>query len=415
VGETLGGDMRRIVVAAALVAFSQAASAETIKIAFIDPLTGPFSNIGHEGIAHYQAAMDQINAAGGVLGGKKFELVTFDSKSSPQDSLIAFKAATDQGIHYLTQGNGSGVAAALIDAANKIAARDPERAVLVLNYASVDPDLTNAKCSFWHFRFDANTEQKMNAMTDFIIANPEAKKVYLINMDYAHGHQVAKYAADMLKRKKPSIEIVGNDLHPMGKVKDFSPYVSKIAASGADTVITGNWGNDLNLLIKAAGDAGLKVNFFTYYGAGLGVAAVAPEAALGHLFTVNQFVSNVLPNRLENYFAPFKEKNKMDFYYLAAFTEMNMLARAMEKAKSTDPRKVAVALEDLGYDSVTGEVRMRKEDHQILQPLVVSVLSKVDGKTVKFDRESTGFGWKPLKVLPMAASAMPTTCKMERP
>lgn len=407
--------MRRIVVAAALVAFSQTASAETIKIGFIDPLTGPFSNIGHEGIAHYQAAMYEINAAGGVLGGKKFELVTFDGKSSPQDSLIAFKAATDQGIHYVTQGNGSGVAAALIDAANKVAARDPERAVLVLNYASVDPDLTNAKCSFWHFRFDANTEQKMNAMTDFIAAHPDAKKVYLINMDYAHGHQVAKYAADMLKRKKPDIEIVGNDLHPVGKVKDFAPYVSKIAAAGADTVITGNWGNDLNLLVKAAADAGLKANFFTYYGAGLGFASVVGAAGLGRVYTVNQFVSNVLPNRLEGFFGPFKEKNKMDFYYLAAFTEMNMLAKAMEKAKSTDPRKVALALEDLRYDSVTGEVQVRKEDHQILQPLVISVLSKVDGKAVKFDRESTGMGWKPIKVLPMAASVVPTTCKMQRP
>lgn len=408
--------MNRSMVAAAALLFSlSAVAADPIKIGYIDPLTGPFANIGHEGVAHYQEVIEQINAAGGVLGGRKFELVTFDGKNSPQDSLMAFKAATDQGIHFVTEGNGSGVAAALIDAANKLGSRAPDKAVLVLNYAAVDPDLTNSKCSFWHFRFDSNTEQKMGAMTSFIVARPDVKKVYLINMDYAHGHQVAKYAVDMLKKKKPSIEIVGNDLHPVGKVKDFAPYIAKIAASGADTVITGNWGNDLNLLVKAAADAGLKANFFTYYGAGRGVAVAVGAAGLGRLFTVNQFVANVLPNRLEKLFPVFKEKYKMDFYYLAAFTEMHLLAKAIEQAKSTDPRKVGLALEGLSYDSVTGEVVVRKEDHQIIQPLIISVLAKVDGKTVKFDRESTGFGWKTLQVVPVSESTLPTTCRMERP
>ena len=78
---------------------------------------------------------------------------------------------------------------------------------------------------------------------------------------------MTRAAKEYLKRKRPDIEIVGDDLHPIAQVKDFSPYVAKIKASGADTVITGNWGSDLSLLIKAAKDAGLTANFYTYYAA----------------------------------------------------------------------------------------------------------------------------------------------------
>src|ERR1019366_9062345 len=82
---------------------------------------------------------------------------------------------------------------------------------------------------------------------------------------------VARAAKEYLARKRPDIKIVGEDLHPIAQVKDFAPYVSKIKAAGADTVITGNWGSDLALLIKAAKDTGLNVNFYTYYAATTGV------------------------------------------------------------------------------------------------------------------------------------------------
>jgi branched-chain amino acid transport system substrate-binding protein len=406
--------MSRSVLAAVALLLSQAASAaDTIKIAYIDPLTGPFANIGREGVAHFQAGIERVNAAGGVLGGRKLELVTLDSKSSPQDSLLAFQSAADQGIRFITQGNGSGVAAALIDAANKRNARNPESPMLFLNYAAVDPDLTNSKCSYWHFRFDANTDQKMDALTTFIARNKDAKKVFVIGQDYAHGHQVAKAAIEMLKKKRPDIEIVGNDLHPVGKVKDFAPYVAKIQAAGADTVITGNWGNDLNLLVKAAADAGLKASFYTYYGAGLGVATAVGAAGVGRLFVVSEYVTNV-PSKLDRYIPEFKQKFNTDLYYLRVLNEVSMLAKAIDQAKSTDPRKVAAALEGLRYQSEMGEVVLRKEDHQVIQPLVISVMAKVDGKSVKFDKEGTGYGFKPVATIPAADTALPTTCKMDR-
>lgn len=260
--------------AVGLAVFQANAADDTIKVAYIDPLSGPFANVGDAGAKHFSYMFERVNAAGGVLGGKKFELVTFDNKSSPKESLVVLRNVIDQGIQYITQGNGSHVAGALIQAVEKHNRRNPDSPILFLNYAAVNPALTNEQCSFWHFRFDANSEIKLQAITDFIKDQPSIKKVYLINQDYAHGHVISKVTKEMLAKKRPDIEIVGDDLHPIGKVKDFSPYVAKIKASGADTVITGNWGNDLSLLVKAGRDAGLDVDYLTYYGGGLG----APSA-----------------------------------------------------------------------------------------------------------------------------------------
>jgi branched-chain amino acid transport system substrate-binding protein len=406
---------RRLVVLAVSAALVAAPAFAQIKIAYVDPMSGPFANIGQQGLQHFQFAIERINAAGGVLGGQKLEVVTFDNKGSPQDSLLAFKSITDQGIRYIAQGNGSGVAHALVDAINKHNARNTDRSVLFLNYAAVDPELTNAKCSFWHFRFDANTDQKMQVITDVLAKQPQVKKAYLIGQDYAHGHQVAKAAVEMLKAKRPDIQIVGNDLHPIGKVKDFAPYIAKMVASGADVVITGNWGNDITLLVKAAKEGGLKARFYTYYGGGLGVPAAVNTAGVDQVVQVTEWHKNVVPNKALPYALDYKKRYGFDFYFLRINNLVGMWVRAMEQAKSADPLKVAQALEGLRFEADTGEVWMRKDDHQLMQPLFVSIMAKSDGKAVKYDLDDSGFGFRTEQTVPASSTVLPTTCKMERP
>jgi len=234
----------------------QAGAAETVKIAVIDPLSGPFANVGESQVRQMQLAIDLVNARGGVLGGTKFELVAFDSKSNPQEALLALKQAIDQGIHYINQTNGSNVAGALVDAVTKNNERNPDKLVLYMNTGAVDPALTNDRCSFWHFRFDADADMKMSAISDAIAQDKKVKKLYLINQDYAFGQAVAKAGHAMVAKKRPDVQIVGDELHPLGKIKDFAPYVAKIKSAEADTVLTGNWGNDMTLLVRAAKDAG---------------------------------------------------------------------------------------------------------------------------------------------------------------
>ncbi|HEX8166714.1 MAG TPA: branched-chain amino acid ABC transporter substrate-binding protein [Beijerinckiaceae bacterium] len=395
---------------AAVPAALPAAAQDTIKIGYIDPLSGAFANVGELGVHHFQFVMDRINAKGGVLG-KKLELVPLDSKANPQDTQIALKKVIDDNIRFVLQGNGSNVAHAIVDTLAKHNEREPAKSVLFLNYAAVDPALTNDKCSFWHFRFDADADMKMEALTNFMAKQQGIKKVYLINQDYSFGKAVAAAATEMMKKKRPDVQIVGEELHPLGKVQDFTPYVAKIKASGADSVITGYWGNDLSLLVKAAKDAGLPVDWYTYYAGGLSTPAAIGQAGKDRVKQISEWHSNVEGATLDEEVEAYKKKYNEDFYYLRTRNLIEMFAKAVEQAKSADPVAVAKALEGMKHQSPTGEITMRADNHQLLQPMFVSTMSA----GMKRDVENTGLGFKTDGRIEAKDTETPTTCKMKRP
>ena len=384
----------------------------TLKIAYIDPLSGGAASAGILGQKHFSYFADKINAAGGV-NGQKLEVVAFDNKISPQESLIILKKATDEGIRFVSQGNGSLVAHAITDAVLKHNERNPGKEVLYLNYAAVDTALTNEKCNFWHFRFDADADMKMEALTSFMAKQPGIKKVYLINQDYSFGKAVAAAARMMVKKKRPDVEIVGDELHPLQKVADFSPYIAKIKASGADSVITGNWSNDMVLLVKAAKDAGLKVDWYTYYAGALGTPTAIGKDGVGHVKQVTEWHKNVMPEADPDQIAYEKRftGKEDDFSYWRLKTMFEMLVAAMKKAGSNDPVRVAKVLEGLKYKTALGEVEMRADNHQILQPLFISTMSD----KAKYDVERTGLGFVTNGRVEAQDTATPSTCKMDRP
>ncbi len=411
----------RVAALAAAVFAAGAVQAQTVKVAYIDPLSGPFAQTGEQGLAEFRFAADQINKSG-KLGKVKLEVVPFDNKVSPQESLNQLKRVIDQGIRYITQGNSSAVAGALLEAVNRHNERNPGKEILYLNYAAVDPAYTNEKCSFWHFRFDANSDMKMESLTTWMAGQKNIKKVYLLNQDYSFGHAVKKAAREMLARKRPDIQIVGDDLHPLGKVTDFAPYVAKIKAAGADSVITGNWGQDMSLLVKAGKDAGLNVDWYTYYAGGLGTPTAMGEAAAGKVKIIAEYHSNVANNKAAKWDADYRKqapKGNPDFYFLRGKIMWEMLARAINQAKSAEPKAVAYALEGMRHEADLGEVEMRKSDHQLIQPLYVFTLHKTAAKggpkEAKIDMEGSGLAPVTDARLEAYTSAQPTSCSMKRP
>ncbi|HWE26234.1 MAG TPA: branched-chain amino acid ABC transporter substrate-binding protein [Myxococcales bacterium] len=400
---------------AALVAAAPARA--QIKVFFIDPLSGLMAATGEHGLRELRFAAERINERGGILG-QKLEIVGNDNKLSPQESLTLLNRAVDEGIHYVVQGAGSSVAGALIDAIEKNNERNPDKQILFLNYAAVDPDFTNSKCSFWHFRFDANSDMKLQAIVNSMVPNKEIKKVYIIGQDYQFGHQVSKTAKELLKEKRPDVQIVGDELHPLAKVKDFAPYVAKIQSSGADTVITGNWGSDLALLVRAANDAGLKTTFYTFYAGVVGAPTAIGEAGVGRVKVVSYYaLSNATPKELQ-YVEAFKKKYGAteDPYTTSVQHALDLLERGVTQAKSTDPAKVAKAMEGVKMDGYFGPVEMRAQDHQLIQPLFIGTFAKVDGKTVKFNADGTKeFGFRTDRKVPGPETALPTSCQMKRP
>jgi branched-chain amino acid transport system substrate-binding protein len=399
-----------VMLAGVSVAFAQ--KGEVVKMVRIDPLTGLLGPVGVSQAKGYQFFAEKFSGAGNPAG-VKFEVTPIDNKLSPAESLNALKAAIDGGARYIIQGNGSSVALALSDAVAKHNERNPGKEVLYLNDSAVDPDLTNSKCNYWHFRFDADTTMKVEAMSSFISEQKDVKKVYLLNQNYSHGVQVAKYAKETLARKRPDIQIVGEDLHPLAQTRDFAPYIAKIKASGADTVITGNWGSDLSLLIKAANEGGYNGKFFTYYAGVTGTPTALGTNGAGRVYQIAYNHYN-MGGQMQKWQDEFKKKYNDDFYTGSTIRIFETLGAAMAKAKSTDPVKVAAALEGIRVQSINGEVEMRKTDHQLQQPLYMTVWDKASAK-YPYSPENTGMTLVPLKEYPNYVSSTPTSCQMKRP
>ena len=398
-----------VLLASASGAFAQ--KGETVKIAWLDPLSGLMAAVGTNQLKTTQFLAEEFNKKNAA--GVKFEVIGIDNKLSPQETTSALRSAMDQGARYVLQGNGSGPALAIIDALEKHNARNPGKEVIYLNYAAVDPDLTNSKCSYWHFRYDADTSMKMEALTTYMKDQPEIKKIYLINQNYSHGQQVSKFAKAMMKRKRPEVEFVGDDLHPLAQVRDFSPYIAKIKQSGADTVITGNWGSDLTLLIKAANDAGLNVKFYTYYAVTTGTPTAMGAASADKVYQVSYAHYN-MGGEIGKLADQFKAKFNDDLYTSDIYTVFASLVEAFTRTKSTDPVKVAAALEGMRFKSFNGEVEMRKTDHQLQQGLYITRWEKASAK-YPYSPENTGYTLVPVKYYEPYVASTPTSCQMKRP
>jgi branched-chain amino acid transport system substrate-binding protein len=421
--------LRRVLGACALLSslfFGGAhAAPEPIRIAMIEGLSGPFGNAGEAVHRNLLIAVERVNARGGVRlpgGARPLELLRFDSKGSNEETLAMLKSALDWRVAFVMQGNSSAAAAVLIDALNKHNAREPERRALFLNYSAVDPALTNEKCSFWHFRFDAHADMRLAALTDVLRDDRRIDKVYLIGQDYSFGQQVAKQARATLLAKRPDIRIVGDELHPLGRVKDFLPYAAKIKASGAQAVLTGNWGNDLTLLIKAAREAGVDARFYTFYGNALGAPAAIGDAGVDRVLAVAEWHPNVGGAASERFYARFRErfpKPADDYVHARMQVMVEMLAGAIERARSTDAVAVAQALEGMSVDRATlgglHEGTMRAADHQFIQPLYVSVMARAGSAGVPHDNEGSGFGFRTVRYFEPRLTEQPTTCQMQRP
>lgn len=405
----------KMIAASALLAasgMSLAQKGETVRIAHIDPFSGPFANVGLNQFKSWQFAAERINGAKNPAG-VKFEIVAFDNKGSPQESLNALKAAIDQGFRYVTQGNGSGAAAAISDAVSKHNERNPGKEVIYLNYAAVDPALTNEKCSFWHFRLDADTSMKMEALTSYMKDEAKVKSIYLINQNYAHGQQVAKYFKEGIARKRPDVKIVGDELHPLGQVKDFAPYVAKIKAAGADSIVTGNWGTDMTLLVKALNDAGMNIPLYAYYAGVSGTPTALAQGKNMNVYQVAISQSN-FTGELRELRNEFKKKYNDDYYTFQTILGVNMLAQAMANAKSTDPVKVAPAMSGMKFKGLVGEAEMRKTDHQMQQPIYITKWVKATAKD-PYSEENTGYNFAVIKQLEPYVASTPTSCQMKRP
>lgn len=410
---------------AAALSFPALARAQTarpgpVRLAMVESLSGAFANTGEAVFRNLLWAVERVNQRGGVRlpgGARQLVLERYDSKGSPEEALSALRAALDDGAQVVLQGNSSTIAAALLDAVAKHNERDPSRRVVFLNYSAVDPVLTNERCSFWHFRFDAHADMRMAALMDVLKDDRGVRNAYLIGQDYSFGQAVLREARRQLGAQRPDVKIVSEELHPLGRVKDFLPYAAKIKASGADAVVTGNWGNDLTLLVKAAREVGFDGKFYTFYGNALGAPAAIGEAGVGRVVAIADWLPNVPTAASEAFYKSFRERfprPQDDYVHMRMQLMIESLAQALERAGSVEAAAVASAMEQVKVTLAGQAGAMRAADHQFQQTLVVGVMDRQGAPGVKFDVEGSGYGFRVVRVIAPEKAELPTSCKMQR-
>jgi branched-chain amino acid transport system substrate-binding protein len=273
--------------------------------------------------------------------------------------------------------------------------------MLYLNYAAIDPGLSNSDCGLYHFNFDANVNMKIAALVSYIKTQKDITKVFLINMDYSFGHAVSQSAREMLKRERPDIKIVGDVFTPIGQTKDYTPFIYKIRQSGAQA----------SLLAKAAGQADLKgVRFFTFYAGIPGSPEAIGDAGAGRVMQVTPWVATI--NSSETKLATeFEAKYHKDWYYGSQVYVAGMLAKAINEAGTDDPTAVALHLEGMHYDTPLGDVYMRADNNAAVMPMYLSILEK----GVKPSLLHVNMQWQMVKRIPAIDLMLPTSCQMERP
>lgn len=392
-------------------ALGRSARPSTVRMAFIDPLSGPAADVGRNGLYSWQFMAEHVG--GRIAGGPRFLVAGFDNKASPHESVNMLKAAIDQGFRYIVQGNGSGAAAALSAAVTRHNQQHPDRSVLFINYAAMDPALTAERCSFWHFRIDADTAMKMRALVGFMATQPGLRKVYLLNQNYAHGQQFSRYFREEAARQLPDMEIVGDELHPLFQDVDFRPHVRRMRESGAQALVTGNWGADMRDLVKALQDEDLRIPLFAYYPGLKGTPRLL--ARHGDRLPVYQVAYNHSNQEgpVGELAEAFRRRHGEDLVVYAAYDGMVMLSQAMAFTGSTDPRLVAPRLSGMIFPGFNGPVQVRADDHQLQKGLYISRWQPVDQRYPR-DAEGTGYTFAPVRFIPGADLATPVRCQMQR-
>lgn len=406
----------RLTALAAAAALAGAAQAAPLKLALVETLSGPASPTGQMFRSAVRYTLDGINGGGG-WNGEPVQLLEYDNQGGPAGAAEKVKAAIADGAHIILQGAASSVAGQITEDVRKHNLRNPGKEVIFLNLGGEANEFTAEKCHYFHVRFSPHATMRMKALMGVLRTEKVmGDEVFAMNQNYSWGQDIEKATVEY----GPSMgyKVVDKVLHDLNKVQDFSPYVAKIAASKADTVVTGNWGNDLLLLMKAAKAAGLKARFATTFLDQPGNIGNAGETALGH-YVVHSFNAEAAGAAGEKYAEDYRAKSGRvpSFVEPHSINGMRLVGEALKNTKAEggnfSARAFIPALRAAKVQTPLGELAIRAADHQALLPMVVSVVSK----DAKFKVDGTDMGFKPVKVMngAEAAAAVSPACKMTAP
>ena len=406
----------RVAVLAAACLAAGGALADPVKIGLLETLSGPQASSGLMFRAGVRYGIDRINAEGG-WNGQPVQLLEYDNQGGPTGAADKLKAAIADGVHVVVQGASSAVGGQITEDVRKHNLRNPGKELIYVNVGAEALELTGEKCHFHHFRYAGNAQVRAKTLVLAMKkANALGSRVYAINQNYSWGQDMEQAVVD--SAGLGGYQVVEKTLHDVNKIQDFAPYVAKIAAAKVDTVMTGNWSNDLLLLMKATKAAGLKARFGTVFLDQPGNIANGGETTLGH-FIVHAFNPEAGGAAGERFVVDFKAKMGHVPTFIEPQTVFGMMAvadalkRVKPEGGKLNVNALARAMETAKVMTPVGEMTMRAADHQAQLPLVVSTIVK----DAKYKADDTDMGFKPVQLFAAAEASTPAqaSCKMQRP
>lgn len=392
----------------------QSAFAEPLKVALVEALSGTAAAGGKVYQDATGIAIDKLNAGGG-FNGEPIQLLVIDNGGNTTQASDKVKEAIDNGAHIIVQAGASSISGQISEDVRKHNIRNPQKPVMYLNLGGEALELTGPKCNFYTFRLAPTASMRIGALLDVLQKNNQlGTRVFSVNQNYSYGQDAE--AAIVAGASKYGYQVVGKVLHDFGRVQDFAPYAAKIKEADADTIITGDWANDLVLLIKATRESGLKAVFGTTYLDYPGVMAGLGDLALGNYVAMSFNPEFEKPEVVE----AFKAKTGRypafggDLHFVRMFDLLgSALAKLSVKGGSVETKKIALGLEGASMSDTMGTVTVRKEDHQAILPLSVSVAKA----GVKYPSSGAQHGLVSVGIVTGEQAIYPvqSSCKMERP
>jgi len=350
----------------------------TIKLGMVEPLSGPNKYYGEARIDAVRLVVERINAGGGILG-RQVEFLPVDSEMKPDVSAKRSRELLrDAKVDFIT-GFSAPVNMAVAREAN--AARK-----IFVSSTTLPTDMTAGGFYPTTFACSPNAEMYGNGQLH-VVKNMPFRKIYVLGQDVGSGRVMGEYFARRFPAiKRADQELVGVEYHPTFRVSDFGPYITKVIASGADCLVTPNYGPDQQLLIKQGFELGWKLKVVGPYLNDPVILKELGAAGVGNIVAAINIVTLATPQNQEwvkLFRARYPDTKHLYSVVPDAATGMaiNAYSWMFDIAKRTgslDTEAMIKTWEGAKFQALWGEVEMRACDHQIQTGIAMAEIKPVD-------------------------------------
>jgi branched-chain amino acid transport system substrate-binding protein len=343
---------------------SELAPGAPLKIGYLASLTGFCSTFSQEYVKGAELAVRRINAQGGVLG-HKLELIVRDDKATPNVGVSqARDLVLSSHVKYL-----AGTCSSAVGKSVEQLVANPSHVLYVAGVA--DPTIFEGGPDIYIFNTIPTATIEARNAAAYIRAHPQWKRIAVIAEDYSYGYQVT--AAFKKAMAGSGQSIVSQDYVPSGGT-DYTPYIDKLIAERPDAVYSTVITEDTVTLVKQGLPLGLfeKTNFFGIMDYGtIDYMSKPPVGVEGY---TNYPSASI-------YHTPFSHELQSLGTTVAnggaagdAFNQIQIIAQGIDKAGSTDPTKVRDALGEATVQTVQGNVKIHRCNHEIAMPIAMGTV-----------------------------------------